>query len=116
MADDDLTEEEIAEKAKEYGDLLPLLQEIAEEDGYPPTERDLHEMVDMVKIFVTREDRSLADWSACRLAFRLYGDRAKDEILRLHNGRFGLVEEEEIREDFRAKHGEERGFVWKAPT
>lgn len=113
---DDMTDEEFLKEANKYGDLLPLLQQIAEEDGHPPTERDIHEMVDIVKVFVTLEDRSFAEWSACRLTFRLYGDRAKDELTRIHNGRFGLVSEEEIREDFRAKYGEERGFVWKAPT
>jgi hypothetical protein len=93
-------------------DLLPILREIAAEDGYAPSRRDLDEWVEIATLFKTKEERSLAEWDVCRLVYRLYGAEGKDVLTRLHNGRSGLVEMDEVRAEFRAQHGEERGFRW----
>jgi hypothetical protein len=92
-----------------------VLREIADETGYPPTAAEIHEWVEIAKMWPELEDRKHAEWEVYRLVYRLWGKEAK-RVMTIYvaeeNGRSGLVTEAAVREAFRLHFGEERGYLW----
>jgi hypothetical protein len=101
---------------EEQEDLLrKKCAEISMEQGYMVTSGQLRDFTAVAAMF-PHALRDKAEFDTFYLAWRIYGDDAKQEMDKLI-AEYGWVTEEIVLQDFRVRFGcEERGYLWTPPT